>query len=284
MAFRQQARNWRFLSAGLLLLSMLALFLMIAPGPGVRIELWSFGMAISLMRWAFYIAAFTGVVSILALLMAAAGGHNAISGRLALSILLSGAVVTTLYLLRSDATAAVPIHDVTTDLADPPRFQSLNPRDGSPMIVPDRGRSDLADLAPETRWLVYHREAYGDLAPLMLDLPLDEVQNLALAAAKDLGWEIADAPIADESISESALPESALPESALPESALIEATDTTFWYGFKDDIIVRLRYENDQTRVDVRSVSRIGISDLGANAKRIRAFLETLSEKAISRS
>ncbi|GAK32402.1 hypothetical protein AQ1_00266 [alpha proteobacterium Q-1] len=274
MAFRQQARNWRFLSAGLLLLSLLALFLMIAPGPGVRIELWSFGMAISMMRWAFYIAAFTGVVSILALLIAAAGGHNAISGRLALSILLSGAVVTTLYLLRSDATAAVPIHDVTTDLADPPRFQSLSPRDGSPMIVPDRGRSDLTDLAPETRWLVYHREAYGDLGPLMLDLPLDEVHKLALAAAKDLGWEIAAAEIEDKSIS----------DSDLPESALIEATDTTFWYGFKDDIVVRLRYEDDQTRVDVRSVSRIGISDLGANAKRIRAFLETMSEKAISRS
>ncbi|GER03199.1 hypothetical protein JCM17846_08810 [Iodidimonas nitroreducens] len=48
--------------------------------------------------------------------------------------------------------------------------------------------------------------------------------------------------------------------------------------------MVRLRYEDDQTRVDVRSVSRIGISDLGANAKRIRAFLETMSEKAISRS
>ncbi|WP_150006834.1 DUF1499 domain-containing protein [Iodidimonas nitroreducens] len=85
---------------------------------------------------------------------------------------------------------------------------------------------------------------------------------------------MAAAEIEDKSIS----------DSDLPESALIEATDTTFWYGFKDDIVVRLRYEDDQTRVDVRSVSRIGISDLGANAKRIRAFLETMSEKAISRS
>ena len=62
------------------------------------------------------------------------------------------------------------------------------------------------------------------------------------------------------------------------DSGLIEATATTFWYGFKDDIIIRIRAgEGGGSVLDMRSISRVGQSDLGANAKRIRKFVKALN-------
>ena len=57
----------------------------------------------------------------------------------------------------------------------------------------------------------------------------------------------------------------------------IEATATTFWFGFKDDVVVRIVPAPGGSRVDVRSVSRVGVSDVGANAKRVRDFLQKLA-------
>jgi len=78
----------------------------------------------------------------------------------------------------------------------------------------------------------------------------------ALNTARDLGWKIGTE-------SESA--------------GMFEATDTTFWYGFKDDVVVRVTaLEEGGSRIDARSVSRVGVSDLGANAARISRFEERL--------
>ena len=59
----------------------------------------------------------------------------------------------------------------------------------------------------------------------------------------------------------------------VPAEGRLEATDTTLFFGFKDDVIVRLRVEGGGTRIDVRSKSRVGLGDAGTNAKRVRAFL-----------
>jgi uncharacterized protein (DUF1499 family) len=56
----------------------------------------------------------------------------------------------------------------------------------------------------------------------------------------------------------------------------IEATDTTFWFGFKDDIVIRIRETATGSRLDIRSESRIGLSDIGVNARRVRAFLAAM--------
>jgi uncharacterized protein (DUF1499 family) len=64
--------------------------------------------------------------------------------------------------------------------------------------------------------------------------------------------------------------------SEAPAEGRLEATDTTFWFGFKDDVVVRVRPDGTGSRVDVRSLSRVGRSDLGMNARRIRRFLERL--------
>jgi len=62
-----------------------------------------------------------------------------------------------------------------------------------------------------------------------------------------------------------------------PASGIVEATATTFWFGFKDDVVVRASKDGDSTKVDVRSVSRVGQSDIGANAARIQKFIDALT-------
>jgi uncharacterized protein (DUF1499 family) len=99
------------------------------------------------------------------------------------------------------------------------------------------------------------REAYPDIRPLILDLPADRAFQRALDIADAQGWEIVDANAAE---------------------GRIEATDRTFWFGFYDDVVIRLTPLEGRTVVDVRSKSRVGRSDRGFNARRIRGYLEEL--------
>ena len=103
------------------------------------------------------------------------------------------------------------------------------------------------------------RNAYPDLRPTVIEAAPSEAFDRALAAVESMGWVLV---------------------AAERDAGRIEATDTTFWFGFTDDIVVRLRPAGAGTRVDVRSVSRVGIGDVGANAARIRAYIQRLTEGA----
>ena len=99
------------------------------------------------------------------------------------------------------------------------------------------------------------RAAYPDIETLVLGHPPDRVVELARETAEARGWAI----VAVDT-----------------DAGRVEATETTSWFGFKDDIVVRVRPATGGARVDVRSVSRVGLGDLGANAARIREFLARL--------
>ena len=100
------------------------------------------------------------------------------------------------------------------------------------------------------------KQGFPDLGPKVLDLPPAEAFNHALDAAKAMGWRIA---------------------AAEPAEGRIEAVATTFWAGFIDDVVIRLTPTGDnQTRVDVRSESRVGGGDIGANGRRIEKYLASL--------
>ncbi len=143
------------------------------------------------------------------------------------------------------------IHDITTDLEDPPQFVSIVALRGDTSNPIDRSTPDLVSL---------QREAYPHLQTLSVGDDIATVFAAALAEAAAQGWEIADA---------------AEPENGEP--GRIEATDTTLLFGFKDDVIIRIADDGpDRTLVDVRSVSRVGMSDLGKNAARIDGFLAGL--------
>ena len=140
-----------------------------------------------------------------------------------------------------------PIHDITTDTEDPPLFDAVVSLRGETSNPLEYTGSELAAA---------QRGAYPDIVPLTLVGSSTETFDRALEVVSELGWELVDAD---------------------RQAGRIEATDTTFWFGFKDDIVVRVRPVGSGSRVDVRSISRVGGGDLGANAARIREFSRRLT-------
>jgi uncharacterized protein (DUF1499 family) len=140
------------------------------------------------------------------------------------------------------------IHDITSDPDDPPRFSALLPyRTGN--VSPSE--YDGAATADQ------QRRAYPDVRPLELDTDAQRALDEATFVARRLGWEIVAVD---------------------RERGVLEAVDTTFWFRFKDDVVVRVRAIGpSRARVDVRSKSRVGRGDLGANARRIREFFAVLA-------
>jgi uncharacterized protein (DUF1499 family) len=150
-------------------------------------------------------------------------------------------------LLLEQAKRAPPIHDITTDPFDPPVFVSLMPMRKQVPNGADYGGMEIAKQ---------QQKAYPDIKSLVVKTPPAETMQKAIDAARASGWQIvsSDTP-----------------------TGRIEATDTTTWFAFKDDVVVRVRPEaNGGSRVDVRSVSRVGESDVGANAARVRKFLSRM--------
>jgi hypothetical protein len=158
-------------------------------------------------------------------------------------------------LLAADLPA---ITDVTTDPADPPRF------DGA---VARRRPGENPTAYPGARFSALQAEAYPEIVPLKLDAAPDDVQIAALQLAAERGWRILD-------------------RGALPRgggmTGRIELLDRTPVLGLADDIVVRIRPEGTGSRVDMRSASRIGTHDLGRNADRVRDFLRDLSARVAS--
>jgi uncharacterized protein (DUF1499 family) len=148
---------------------------------------------------------------------------------------------------QQSARGLPPIHDITTDLDNPPAFEAVVPLRAEAPNSLERP-SDLAQQ---------QRQGYPDLAPVTLPMPADQAFDRALAEAQDAGWRIVTAD---------------------KGAGRIEATDTTRWFGFQDDVVVRLTPWGSGTRVDVRSVSRIGRGDVGTNARRIRRYLQALQD------
>jgi hypothetical protein len=157
------------------------------------------------------------------------------------------------------AALTVPaIHDVSTDLADPPAFQTLALRADNLDNVPGADDADMRGLTPLQRWAVVHQKAYGDIRSVRSNEPVPMVIAKAERLAKARGWDVAV---------------------SLPEEGRFEATETSAFFQFKDDVVLRVRPSEtgEGSIVDMRSVSRVGVSDLGMNAKRVRSFLADLT-------
>lgn len=145
------------------------------------------------------------------------------------------------------AVSVPPIHHVSTDTGEPPQFievPALRGPDSNPLDY------DAETIAP------LQAEAYPWLMPLTLQATPEAAFAKARAALEDMGMEI----VAEH-----------------PLQGLIEATATTFWFGFKDDVAVRVRPHPQGALVDARSISRVGVSDMGLNAERIGEILRRLS-------
>ena len=218
---------------GIALIGMtLARYDMIGKLPGFQAFLYMIpvaGIAALVGVFAFFMNMRTGWPHVgKALVAIVVGGGGALAATLAMS-----------------AAGEVPfIHDITTDLEDPPAYTALTvPEDNL------RGTEGVED------WKITHREGYPDIQPIVVASSPAQVVARAEELARERGWTVA---LSD------------------PEAGLFEATAYESYIRFEDIVALRAREVEGGTRVDMRSLSLVGQSDLGVNARRIREFLAAL--------
>jgi uncharacterized protein (DUF1499 family) len=230
-------------------LAGLTLLLLAVAGPGHKGGLLSLNAAFLLLT----VAALGAVLALVLGTVAALWNRRKGSAGLALASLLAAVVGLALTVNFTGwflAGRDVPmIHDITTDTLDPPQFVELMAlRAGAPNPAEYPGEETAQQ----------QRQAYPDLMPIRVRAEKDAVFSAAVRVAMELGWDIV---------------------AQAPGEGRIEAVDTTRYFGFRDDVVIRMRRENGEVVVDVRSKSRVGLSDVGTNAARIRAFRERLLEQ-----
>ncbi len=239
-------RRVAFIGLALAVISVIA---GIGAGLGYRFEVFSLPAAFTLLRWSAYGGISAAVFSLICAVWILRGKpYRGLFSSLA-GLALGVAVVAVPYSQLRAARTVPPIHDISTDLEQPPAFVAILPL-----------RADAPNTAAHGGEAVarQQRAAYPDIGPAVLDVNPEEAFGRALAAARRLGWEVV---------------------AAVPGEGRIEATDRTFWFGFADDVVVRVRAFNGGSRIDVRSVSRVGRSDIGTNARRVRRYLQHVGEE-----
>jgi len=225
-----------------------AAVLLLAAGPfGWRFGWWSFRLAFTtLMPYAFYCGCAAVVVSVIA--VAGSLGRRA-RGFIAEAVLglVLGAIAAYFPWHVSEMRGVYPpMHDITTNAADPPSFEFA-----AGMRVAEHGAgvtypSDAAGL---------QQKYYPGIEPALLDVPPAQAFDRALAVVKAKGWTIVKTE---------------------PEAGIIDAYDRSFWFGFADDVAIRVSASGNGSRVDIRSGSRQGRGDFGLNAARVGGFLAAL--------
>jgi uncharacterized protein (DUF1499 family) len=229
-----------------LVVGLVAAAALAASGFGHRFGLWTYQTGFAILRAVAY-AGFLGVALALLGVALALARRRWTATLIAVAALVINAVVVIVpWSFARTAAAVPPIHDITTDTAAPPPFVALrDARTAAPNGANYGGPSVAAQQA----------RAYADIATLRVTSPPERVFAAAEATARQMGWRVV---------------------AAVPGEGRLEATATTPWFGFEDDVVVRVAPDGRGTKVDVRSASRVGRSDLGVNARRIRAFLDRL--------
>ena len=237
----------------LALLLAFAAVLLLGLGPlGWRAGWWHYRVAFgTLFPWAAYCGIAAAALALVALIFGRwiGGGRRLATCILAFAI---GAGIAYVPWRYDQMRGSVPpIHDITTDPQNPPQFRA---------VLPVRDRERANSVAYEGAAVSdQQRRFYPDIAPLSLALDPRKAFARALDAATAMGWSIVASDAAE---------------------GRIEASERSFWFGFTDDVVVRIAASDAGSRVDIRSVSRVGRSDFGVNANRVRAYLAKLRSVA----
>ena len=236
-----------FMPVSALTVASAALILLLASGVGSHIGLWHFRTGFTLLKYGAWLGVISAILGSAALVVSS-------RQRLWKAVIVSGVAVAIgvtafaiPYSWKQTAGRLPKIHDISTDTANPPRFVAIVPlRKDAPNPVEYGGAEIAAKQA----------QGYPELKTLPLTLPAEQAFGLALETAQRMGWNIV---------------------AAVPTEGRIEASVTTFWFGFTDDIVIRIRPGGNGSLLDIRSVSRVGLSDVGTNARRIRQFIKKLN-------
>ncbi len=234
------ATGW---SQAILIGAVVAAVLVSVGALGHRIGVWSFGTGFVLLAGGAFLAVVAVLGGVAALIVAMRARRHADRPPLYIALLIGGAIVVLMLAQISAARSAPPIHNISTDTADPPSFDiviGLRGAQSNPVAY------DAALLADT------QRAAYPGVKPVASELSVDASFDRAVNVLNGMGLEVVNADRA---------------------AGRIEAVATSFWFGFKDDIVVRVRKKGDGSVVDLHSVSRVGQSDLGINAQRIEEFI-----------
>ncbi len=236
----------------LALLLALAAVALLAVGPlGWRLGWWHFRFGFSLMPWAGYCGLAAVAVAILALVFGRRLDNRRPLAVGVLAFAVGGLITYVPWHYDHMRGTVPPIHDITTDWDNPPQFEAVLPLraadNANPVTYEGAKVSDL------------QRKFFPDIAPVILDRAPRDAFAEALATAEKLGWTI----VAGD-----------------PATGRIEASQRSRWFGFTDDIAIRVTGQGTGSRVDVRSESRYGRGDFGVNATRVRTYLAALREAA----
>lgn len=225
--------------------ALVAAIAALLAGPGYRLGWWPFGVGIQVIFWSAITATGALVIGLIATLLAfRAKARGAM--RLALVGVIAALAVALPPLSLYLKVQSLPhIHDITTDTDNPPAFVA---------VLPFRqGAGNSTQYPAETA--AAQKSAYPEIVPWIVKKTPDQAFAQAEGAARRMGWQIVAVSPADHRI---------------------EATDTSLLFGFTDDIVIRVQPHGEGSRIDVRSLSRVGRSDIGVNAKRIREFMREL--------
>lgn len=229
-----------------LVASLIAGLVAALAGPGSQVGLWHFRTGFAILKWAALGGLAAALASLVGLILSLRAGRISVLAG-ALGVLIGSTTFLVPLGIWKEAKELPAIHDITTDIEDPPQFVALLEERKHGQNPSEYGGPDVA---------MKQKSAYPDICPVVIQAGMDEAFQRAIDAAHRLGWSVVE---------------------TRKEEGRIEATDTTFWFGFKDDVVVRLTPLGPaSTRVDIRSVSRVGKSDVGANAKRIRRYVKIL--------
>ena len=225
------------------LTSVIAILLVALAGPLYKFGVVELGTAFT----GFKFGLFAGIAALVLLAIQLLFKRNTASlgSALASAVFAIAAIAVPLSMMNT-AKNVPPIHDISTDLVNPPEFVATAPlRADAPNPVAYAG----AEVAEQ------QRTAYPDLQTLTYAQSKPELVEASKQTIENLGWELVNVDV---------------------DKGIIEATDTTAWFGFEDDVIIRVTDNDSERLVDIRSKSRVGQSDLGKNAARIHSFIKEL--------
>jgi uncharacterized protein (DUF1499 family) len=230
-----------------LFLDALALIFLAAAPLGWRISVLPLKISFLFLTGAALLGIAAAIVAVLGLILAWGSLGWARLALLSCIVLLGVAFVGVPWRLRHNHTPA--INDITTDTVNPPAIITA--------LAARQAEHAGTDVYAGPALAEQQKSAYPNIAPLILAMPPPQAFDLALSTAKAMpGWHI----IAVD-----------------PHARRIEATQSSFWFGFVDDIVIRVTEDGDGSRIDMRSHSRQGRGDLGVNAARIRSYMAALN-------
>lgn len=228
--------------------SLAAVLVMLVAAGGTRLDLWDYRLGLGLYRWSVIAASVAGLISFAGMIRVEMYDLPSGFAEGLLGFVLGLILVVTGGFWYWRAQTVPPIHDITTNPGNPPEYKALaEARMNAPNRLEYGGNSVTA----------LQKKAYPEIQTITLDVNSDSAYLMSFRTLQEMGMRIRDSD---------------------RESGRIEAEDRTFWFGFTDDVVLRVESTEKGSRIDVRSASRVGKSDLGTNARRIRSFANRLRQ------